>query len=219
MAGKKKGEVEAIRSELQHLSEAVWALREHVTVQSAAAAAAASSPGASPAPPPAAIATDLVAEASGRGVVETRGVVRNAAGDREYRWDLKAPAAELLAIDEETASRILAAIGHRQRLAILKTILAAPATAADLVSGLDLGTTGAAYHHLNVLQAADLVMQEGRGVFAVRPHRVSALYAIFAGIESAMATSVTEASPAGTSPNGEVTEPAPGGKGKKKKAA
>jgi len=41
-------------------------------------------------------------------------------------------------------AHLLAAIGHRQRIAILKTILNQPCSAADLVSTLNLGTTGAA---------------------------------------------------------------------------
>jgi len=208
MAGKKvKSEVESIRADLQHLTEAVWALREHVTVQTAAAAAEGGQR------QPASrreVAGDLSAGGGDQGVVVTRGVVRNANGSREYRWDLEAPASDLLAIDDDLSARLLAAIGHRQRLAILKTIINEPTTAADLVSRLELGTTGAAYHHLNVLQAADLVTQEGRGVFAVQPHRVSAIFAMFAGIESVTSTNVVD--------DPDAQDEQPGGK-KKKKAA
>jgi DNA gyrase subunit B len=192
MAGKKiKSEVESIRADMQQLTEAVWALREHVTVQSAAAAAEGARRGAGP-PDGRAVANDLIAPDGDRGVVVTRGVVRSATGDREYRWDLEAPTSDLLAIDDDLAARLLAAIGHRQRIAILKAIIAQPTTAADLVSSLELGTTGAAYHHLNVLQAADLVTQETRGVFSIQPHRVSTIFAMFAGIESAVSISVLD---------------------------
>lgn len=228
MAGKKvKNEVEGIRNELQNLSEAVWALREHVTIQTAAAAASTSR---TPGPPhngvpidsPVAdIALDLEVTGEARGTVVTRGVVRNAAGGREYRWDFEANAGALLAIDDDQASRLLAAIGHRQRLAILKMILDQPTTASELVSALDLGTTGAAYHHLNVLQAADLVTQEGRGVFVVRPHRVSAIFTMFAGIESASSTSVLDTVPddEGDAAEREAVQAGTGGKRKGKKAA
>jgi len=225
MAGKKvKNEVEGIRNELQNLSEAVWALREHVTIQTAAAAAA-SSTGRSPngvlvASSVANIAADLDVAGAARGAVVTRGVVRNAAGDREYRWDFEANAGDLLAVDDEQASRLLAAISHRQRLAILKLILDQPTTAAELVSTLDLGTTGAAYHHLNVLQSADLVTQEGRGVFVVQPHRVSAIFSILAGIESVASASVTEvAKDDGAPDEAELAEANSGGKRKGKKPA
>jgi len=219
MAGKKvKNEVEGIRNELQNLSEAVWALREHVTIQTAAAAAASSSSKHHKGKPVEHAAADLNVARETRGTVVTRGVVRNTAGDREYRWDVEATVDDLLAVDDDHASRLLAAIGHRQRLAILKMVLDKPTTAADLVGSLDLGTTGAAYHHLNVLQAADLVTQEGRGVFVVQPHRVSALFTMFAGIESAASVSVTE--PPG--PEGEAdgdNEADSDGKRKKKRAA
>lgn len=182
MAGKKvKGEVEGIRAELQHLSEAVWALREHVTIQTAAAAAA------SPVQPRITALKAFEPGGDGRGTVVLRGVMHDAAGRREYRWDAESTVDELLATDDDRAARLLAAIGHRQRLAILKLVLDTPTTAAGLVTALELGTTGAAYHHLNVLQAADLVIQEGRGLFAVRPERVAAIFAMLAGIETAAA--------------------------------
>jgi len=219
MAGKKvKNEVEGIRNELQNLSEAVWALREHVTIQTAAAAAASSSSKHHKGKPVEHAAADLNVARETRGTVVTRGVVRNTAGDREYRWDVEATVDDLLAVDDDHASRLLAAIGHRQRLAILKMVLDKPTTAADLVGSLDLGTTGAAYHHLNVLQAADLVTQEGRGVFVVQPHRVSALFTMFAGIESAASVSVTEPPGPESEADGD-NEADSDGKRKKKRAA
>ena len=85
---------------------------------------------------------------------------------------------------------------------------------------LDLGTTGAAYHHLNVLQSADLVTQEGRGVFVVQPHRVSAIFSILAGIESVATASVTEvAKDDGAPDEAELAEANSGGKRKGKKPA
>jgi len=220
MAGKKvKNEVEGIRNELQNLSEAVWALREHVTIQTAAAAASSSSKHHKGKPVEHA-AADLNVARDTRGTVVTRGVVRNTAGDREYRWDVEATVDDLLAVDDDHASRLLAAIGHRQRLTILKMVLDRPTTAAELVGSLDLGTTGAAYHHLNVLQSADLVTQEGRGVFVVQPHRVSAIFSILAGIESVASASVTEvAKDDGAPDEAELAEANSGGKRKGKKPA
>jgi DNA gyrase subunit B len=214
MAGKKvKSEVEGIRNELQNLSEAVWALRERVTVQGVVAAASIPNPLAH-STPTIEIARDLE-HMDGRGMVVSRGVVRDASGSREYRWDQQGSVETLLSQDDDMASRLLAAIGHRQRLAILKAILNRPTTAAELVGALDLGTTGAAYHHLNVLQSADLITQENRGVFVVQPHRVSAIYAILAGIESASSTIEVEPSAEpDISADGEVS-----GKRKKVKAA
>ena len=217
MAGKKvKGEVEGIRSELQNLSEAVWALREHINVQNAGAAAATSSRRPKLVHANGEQASNLAGSGEGRGAVSTSGVVRDALGTREYRWEFQASADDLLAIDDDHASRVLAAIGHRQRLAILKAILNKPTTAAELVTSLDLGTTGAAYHHLNVLQSADLVTQESRGVFLVSPQRVSAIFAILAGLSSVEFTTFTELP---DTDSGSDTGTDGDGKGKKRKGA
>jgi len=230
MAGKKvKGEVEGIRTELQNLSEAVWALREQVSVQAAVSAASTPSHrspnGARVATGAAAgVASDLATRAgsdSEQGTVVTRGVFQDAKGMRQYRWESEEGAATLLGIDDALVAHLLAAIGHRQRIAILKTILNQPSSAADLVATLDLGTTGGAYHHLNVLQAADLVTQEERGVYIVQPHRVSAIFAILAGVLSANDTTYTESGvPTDDDKDGSgKSQPDDGGKRKKRKAA
>jgi DNA-binding transcriptional ArsR family regulator len=207
MAGKKgKSDVDGIRTDLQHLSEAVWALREHLAVQDAISAASSSSRRSSNgAHDPGDASTDGAAlgeatQVSGgtadfarrvsesrfdRGIVATWGQFQDATGTQAYRWELEEDATTLLANDDIEIAQVLAAIGHRQRLAILKMILNQPCSAAELVAALNLGTTGAAYHHLNVLQAADLVTQEERGVYIVQPHRVSAIFAILAGVASA----------------------------------
>ena len=223
-AKKAKNEIDALRGDLQSLSEAVWALRDHVTVQSAAAAAAngAAAGGANKASP---VATDLAERAGAagnQGIVSTRGYYVDSNGSREYRWELERSASDLLAVDDDLVVRILAAVGHKQRLLILKAILDRPSSAADLVAALDLGTTGAAYHHLNVLQAADLVTQEGRGTFVVRPQRVSAIFAMLAGVESATSTTYGNHESgdldAAESPDGQQ-DARPGAKGKKRKAS
>lgn len=219
-AKKTKNEIDSLRGDVQSLSEAVWALRDHVTVQSAAAGAA---NGAVPAASAHSMATDLAERASvdrEQGIVSTRGYFVNGHGSREYRWELERSAAHLLAVDEDVVARILAAVGHRQRLLILKAILDKPSSAADLVTSLDLGTTGAAYHHLNVLQAADLVIQEARGTFTVQPQRVSAIFAILAGVESAASTTYAdhESSDTKSAERADTGDaPVPDGKRKKRK--
>lgn len=249
MAGKKgKSEVDGIRTELQHLSEAVWALREHLAVQDAITAASSSPRHASlngalhPGDTPADGEFPAVATASSggaadfarrlseshfeRGIVATWGQFKDAAGTQAYRWELEEDAATLLATDETEIAQVLSAIGHRQRLAILKQILDQPRSAADLVTALNLGTTGAAYHHLNVLQAADLVTQEERGIYIVQPHRVSAIFAILAGVASASerialhredaAEESTEGSGPGV-PDGVVPDGSDGGEKRRKR--
>lgn len=212
MAGKKvKSELETMRGELRGLSEAVWALRDQITFEAATAAATNGSGGRHHAE----VAADLEADGDGRGIVVTRGIVRNASGSREYRWDLETSVESMLEADDGQAAQLLAAIGHRQRLAILKAIFNAPSTAAELVTTLDLGTTGAAYHHLNVLQSAGLVFQESRGVFELQPERVSTILAILAGFSSSSSASDIEAGDSDEEPD----EPAPKSRGRKRKAA
>lgn len=255
MAGKKvKSEVDGIRTELQHLSEAVWALREHLAVQDAITAAS-SPPRRSPngahtggsagvdgptdGASGAAIGVTTGAAAdfarrvsesrSERGIVATWGQFQDSKRTAAYRWELEEDAETLLAIDDNQVAQVLAAIGHRQRLAILKMILDQPRSAADLVTALGLGTTGAAYHHLNVLQAADLVTQEERGVYIAQPHRVSAIFAILAGVASASEKISLEPEAAdvrdviddlGSSPsNGVVPDDPEGGEKRRKRRA
>ncbi len=174
MAGKKaKGDLDAIRSEVRTLSEAVWALRDQVTLNGTAAAV---SNGV--ASPP---ATPITAE---RGAISVAGSIDDPTSGLSVSWSFDGPASAALTGDPERTVRVLAGLGHRQRLAIVTSLLAAPSTVADLVTSLDLGTTGAAYHHLNVLQAANLVTQASRGVFSVPPAEIGLILSILAAIQT-----------------------------------
>ncbi|HVL26493.1 MAG TPA: hypothetical protein VM450_20550 [Thermomicrobiales bacterium] len=202
MAGKKiKSELDSVRSDIKELTEAVWAIRDHLTTEQAAAAAehqAKHRPGRQNGQPPTTEGlAALAAETSEAGYLSTFGVFESADGvtsNRAYRWSLQEqPVTVLLEGSTEQYAQVLAAIGHKQRLGILLHLLAHPSTATALVAALSLGTTGAAYHHLNVLQAAALVEQEQRGVFAVVPHRVPALLTILAGLSGTITVDVVDA--------------------------
>jgi DNA gyrase subunit B len=204
VAGKKaKSEVEGIRTELRTLAEAVWALRNQVSFEAATAAANGHAAQAAYRP-----AVDLV-EAEGRGMVTTRGVARSANNDQEVTWELEVGLEALLAADTDGPAKELAAIGHPQRLEIVKTLLNGPSTAAALVADLELGTTGAAYHHLNVLQGAGLVSQASRGVFELSAERTGAMLTVLAGLATTSIATVAEEE--------DGTETA-GGKKKRKKS-
>lgn len=186
MAGKKsKSDIEAMRSDLTELTEAVYALREQVRLESAAVAAATGidTAGVSSANADA-VAPDM--EPLGVGQIALRGSVQlTAAGagrsDLTVEWASPPIAVDQLAGEgDDDLAKILAAIGHRQRLAILLAVLAGPKSAVDLVGSLDLGTTGAAYHHLNVLLGAGLVTQAERGIFSIAPDRVAMVLTILA---------------------------------------
>ena len=208
MAGKKvKSEVESIRTELNELTEAIYALREHVTIESAASAAASRSRSSH--------ARHPVAGSHGDGEITSSGYMKLATQEGQpatFQWEAAAiPVKIVLNQDLDPLARLLAAIGHRQRLAILKALLDKSRSAAELVDDLQLGTTGAAYHHLNVLQAVDLVIQEDRGVFSIHASKVGTLLTIMASMSAltSLATAPdTDGSDAGSS--------APKGKSKKK---
>lgn len=67
--------------------------------------------------------------------------------------------------DIANAAAMMAAVGHPVRLHMVIVLAQNPASASELVDQLALGTTGTAYHHLNVLMTQGLVAQPQRGVF------------------------------------------------------
>ncbi|WP_426450150.1 ArsR family transcriptional regulator [Paenibacillus sp. S-38] len=94
-------------------------------------------------------------------------------GEEFIRWEpQERRVEELFGLDAEKAARILGAIGHKQRLDILRTVLQEPRTGGELVERLNMGTTGQLYHHIKALLGADLLVQEERGGrYAVPAHR------------------------------------------------
>ncbi|WP_199615235.1 ATP-binding protein [Paenibacillus alkalitolerans] len=91
----------------------------------------------------------------------------------KYRWGhQERNVSRLLDLDGDKAAKILAALGHKQRLDILRTVLKEPLTGAELVERLNMGTTGQLYHHIKALLGADLLRQEERGgKYSVPGHR------------------------------------------------
>lgn len=135
-------------------------------------------------------ARELAALAERRGV---KGLISYAgsyeSGQCGYLWaSEECTAEELLGQDDDRVARVLAALGNKSRLALLKAILDKPASAADLVEHLGMGTTGQVYHHLKALQAADLVTQEERGQFAFIGHRAQGLLVLLAGVRDLLDT-------------------------------
>jgi DNA-binding transcriptional ArsR family regulator len=58
---------------------------------------------------------------------------------------------QLLSMPHYEVAEVFAVLGSEVRLAILRSLLDAPKSAAELVAALRLGTTGQAYHHLQEL--------------------------------------------------------------------
>lgn len=140
-------------------------------------------------------------ELGARGVVNFAGCYTGEDA-REYRWLREKRAEELLAQDDELVGRVLAALGHKQRLALLKAILEQPATAGELLERLGLTSVGQAYHHLNTLLAAGLIRQGERGQFAFVGHQAPAFLTLLAGVWGMLGTQY------GTGRWGEGGEPA-----------
>jgi DNA-binding transcriptional ArsR family regulator len=73
----------------------------------------------------------------------------------------------LLKLPDYKVAQVLSVLGSEVRLAMLRSMLWEPKTAAELVTQLQLGTTGQAYHHLRELERAGYIEQrEGRYHFA-----------------------------------------------------
>jgi DNA-binding transcriptional ArsR family regulator len=186
MAGKKvKNEIETIRGDLRQLTEAVWALRDQV--QSEFALSAASRTGStSKLHAQVASLERKTSEEVSSGNLSSFGFYASPEDTAAVRWSLDAlPIAELVDGVPLTAASTLAAVGHPQRLAILSAILQKPASAGELVESLSLGTTGAAYHHLNVLQAAGFVSQLQRGIFRFQPEKIPVFLTLLAALSDA----------------------------------
>lgn len=130
------------------------------------------------------------AEAIGAaGVVTYAGAYRSPAGKGEYRWNRpEQTAEELLGQDDSAVARVLAALGHPQRLALLKAILARPGSAAELIERVGLTSTGQIYHHLNTLQAAGLIRPGENRQFAFVGHQAPAFLMLLTGVWSMLYT-------------------------------
>jgi len=99
-------------------------------------------------------------------------------------------------IEDGAAERVLRCIGNNDRLRILLAVLRKPMTVAQLVEECGYNSTGQVYHHLKPLMAADLLVEdtknEGRGVYAVQPHRVQGIIMLLAGISDMLDPTYTE---------------------------
>lgn len=83
---------------------------------------------------------------------------------------------QLLTLDSDKTAKVLGALGHKQRLEILISLLQGPQTGPQLVEQLHMGTTGQLYHHTKALLGADLLVQEERGgAYSVPKHRIMPL--------------------------------------------
>lgn len=80
------------------------------------------------------------------------------------------------------AATTLAALGHPVRLALLRELLRAPRTAAELGELEGVATSGQIYHHLRQLVAAGWLRNAPRGQFSVPVERVVPLLVVIAAV-------------------------------------
>lgn len=186
--------VEKMRSDVQALSEAVWSLKDQVRIEAAADAAASGSKGAR-----SKTLGDLETQAdgsNGRGAISSYGsfLAKQRSGDSvKVQWQQENVATDSLIPDDlELAAARLSAIGHHQRLGILLALLEQPSSVSDLVASLGLGTTGGAYHHLNVLQNAGFVVQEERGTYEIEPEQIGTVIGILSALAADASVQVTQ---------------------------
>ena len=186
--------VDTVKSDVRELVEAFWALRDEVITQQAVTAAERHSNGGRAGTSPVSANLPEKTGEGSSGHIRLHGYYEMPDEDgqqRASRWALEDhPVEEVLALTVEDAAKVLAAIGHRQRLAIVLMLLRKPATASEMVATLSLGTTGAAYHHLNVLQGTGLVQQEQRGVYSIVPGRIPSLLTILGGLSDVIEASI-----------------------------
>lgn len=92
--------------------------------------------------------------------------------EKHYEWQWQASTESLLEDDWSDAVQSFAALGHTVRLRLLRELLQAPRSVAEL-SGLDdLGTTGQIYHHVRQLTGAGWLHTAGHGRYEVPPERM-----------------------------------------------
>lgn len=112
-------------------------------------------------------------------------------GPNGFRWDpQQRDVSQLLDLDSDKAAKVLAALGNKQRLDILITVLREPLTGSEIVEQLNMGTTGQLYHHTKALLGADLLVQEERGGrYSLPPHRTLPLLLLFSAVSDLLDTS------------------------------
>ncbi len=115
------------------------------------------------------------APAAGRGSAGEAGSVRYAGTVRlagEVRWTIELGAEDVLALPPAAVVRVLAALGHPVRLAVVRRLLRGPASVAELQEAVGGSSAGQVYHHLSTLAAAGVAEAVGGGRHRVPPTAV-----------------------------------------------
>lgn len=119
--------------------------------------------------------------ADNTGAVMFAGHVTTSEQEAMYQWTR--PTDFFLTTSWDDPMTRLTALAHPVRGTILRTLLDAPATAAQLAENNVVTSTGTAYHHLNALMAAGWISKKPTGEFSIRISRIVPLLTILACCE------------------------------------
>ena len=119
--------------------------------------------------------------ADNTGAVMFAGHVTTSEQEAIYQWTR--PTDFFLTTSWDDPMTRLTALAHPVRGTILRTLLDAPATAAQLAENNVVTSTGTAYHHLNALMAAGWISKKPTGEFSIRISRIVPLLPILACCE------------------------------------
>jgi hypothetical protein len=144
------------------------------------------------------------------GAVSFTGAAR--IGGSEVLWAAEHGLPEVWDAEPGDLARLLAALGHPARLALVRAVLAGVATSQELAATAGVGSTGQLYHHLKDLIAVGVVEQAGRNRYRIEPAKVVPLLVILAAagdvarphdaVGSEETGGSSEASANGVSPDG-----------------
>lgn len=119
--------------------------------------------------------------ADNTGAVMFAGHITTSEQEAMYQWTR--PTDFFLATSWDDPMTRLTALAHPVRGTILRTLLDAPATAAQLAEKNVVTSTGTAYHHLNALMSAGWISKKPTGDFSIRVSRIVPLLTILACCE------------------------------------
>lgn len=119
--------------------------------------------------------------ADNTGAVMFAGHITTSEQEAMYQWTR--PTDFFLATSWDDPMTRLTALAHPVRGTILRTLLDAPATAAQLAEKNVVTSTGTAYHHLNALMSAGWISKKPTGEFSIHTSRIVPLLTILACCE------------------------------------
>jgi DNA-binding transcriptional ArsR family regulator len=101
-------------------------------------------------------------------------------GDSDLLWAGEHGLPQIWDLDPVGLARLLAALGHPARLALVRALLTGERTSQELQEVVGSGSAGQLYHHLKDLLAAGVVDQAGRSRYRISPGRIVPLLVILA---------------------------------------